>query len=64
VADYVVPFARELDGKMIYVIANFEDTAVSYGVNADSKILLSSKEVDLKDGVLTIPAVACAVVEL
>lgn len=64
VAEYVVPFARELDGKMIYVIANFEDTEVSYGVNADSKILLSSKEVQLQDGRVTIPAVSCVVIEL
>ena len=64
VADYVVPFARVLDGKTIYVIANFEDSSVSYGVNADSKILLSSKEVQLQDGTLTIPAVACVVVAL
>ena len=64
VADYVVPFARVLDGKTVYVIANFEDSPVSYGVNADSKILLSSKEVQLQDGTLTIPAVACVVVAL
>lgn len=62
--EFVIAFARELNGKQIYVIANFQDAAVTYQVNADSKILLSSKEVQLQDGSITIPAVACAVIAL
>lgn len=62
--EFVIAFARELNDKQIYVIANFQDAAVTYQVNADSKILLSSKEVQLQNGSITIPAVSCAVIAL
>ena len=67
VAEYDVPFARVLGDKKIVVLANFEDSAVTYdalGITANSKLLLSSGQVEIKDGKVTVGDVSVAVIML
>lgn len=62
--EYLVPFSRELDGKKIYVLANFEDSEITYEVGANAKIILSSKDSKIAGSTITVPAVSVAVVEV
>ena len=62
-ADYVVPYMRELNGKHLYVIANFEDSAVSYDLPSASKIVVASNDaIKLEGTKVTLPAVSAVVV--
>ena len=63
-AEYVVPFARELNGKQIQVIANFEDSAIVHKVTPNAQVVLSSKSVEIKDNQIIIPAVCAVVIAL
>ena len=61
-AEYLVPFARELNGSQIQVISNFEDEALTYLLPPGAQVLLSSKECDINNNVLTLEAVSVAIV--
>lgn len=59
--EYVVPFARELDGKQIQVIANFEDVSVNYPCSQGTQVLLSSKDYKLADNLIEVAPVSAVV---
>lgn len=61
-AEYLVPFARELNGSQIQVISNFEDEALTYLLPPGAQVLLSSKECEINNNVLTLEAVSVAIV--
>ena len=62
-AEYVVPYARELNGKNLYVVANFEDSAIEYELPTQGKILLASNDaIKLEGTKVTLPAVSAVVV--
>ena len=62
-AEYVVPYARELNGKNLYVVANFEDRATEYELPTYGKILLASNDaIKLEGTKVTLPAVSAVVV--
>ncbi len=62
-AEYVVPYCRELNGKHIYVIANFEDSAISYELPSAAQILLASDDgIKLEGTKVTVPAVSAVVI--
>lgn len=62
-AEYVVPYCRELNDKHIYVIANFEDSAISYELPSAAQILLASDDgIKLEGTKVTVPAVSAVVI--
>ncbi len=62
-AEYVVPYCRELNGKHIYVVANFEDSAISYELPSAAQILLASDAgIKLEGTKVTVPAVSAVVI--
>ena len=62
-AEYVVPYARELNGKNLYVVANFEDRATEYELPTQGKLLLASNDaIKLEGTKVTLPAVSAVVV--
>ena len=62
VAEYEVPFARELDGRQIQVLASFEDAAITRSVPADASIVLATDGVTLNNGQLILPATSVAII--
>lgn len=61
-AQYLVAFARVLDGKQLLVISNFEDSAVTYDVSNNAEILLKSKNASISDGKVVVPAVSTVII--
>lgn len=61
-AEYVLAFARVLNGKQVVVISNFEDAAVTYDIAPNAKLLLASKASQLSGSTVTIPAVSTVVI--